>query len=447
MEQLEACSLQLEALYMLHNKKILLGVTGSIAAYKSLLLIRLLIREGATVRVIQTPASRDFVTPLSLSTLSRNPVLSDLSGPEGWTNHVELGRWADLFIIAPLSCNTLAKMAHGFCDNLLLATYLSATCPVWVAPAMDEDMWKHPSTGENMEALKRFGNSLIPVEKGELASGLYGEGRMAEPEQILALVLAHFGKEGIVPPLQATDAQDGAEPGKQGTERSKSAVGRAELAGKIALVTAGPTHEAIDPVRFIGNHSSGKMGVAIATELAGRGAKVHLVLGPSCLDTDIAGVTVKRVVSAEEMFDACQEVFPWADLAIMSAAVADFTPTHPEGEKIKKGKDGREGLTLELTRTKDILGTLGKHKKKGQVLVGFALETKNGKGYALEKLKAKNADFIVLNTLQDPGAGFGYDTNKVTIFSQDGHQWEYEQKTKQQVAKDIVDRVVNRLYA
>ncbi|HXB92813.1 MAG TPA: bifunctional phosphopantothenoylcysteine decarboxylase/phosphopantothenate synthase [Puia sp.] len=432
---------------MLQNKKILLGVSGSIAAYKSLLLVRLLIREGATVRVIQTPASRDFVTPLSLSTLSKNPVLSDLSGPEGWTNHVELGRWADLFLIAPLSCNTLAKMAHGLCDNLLLATYLSATCPVWVAPAMDEDMWKHPSTVDNIETLKRYGNRLIPVEKGELASGLVGEGRMAEPDQILSLVQEFFGANGAGSPGTAGVGYSGDPQGSPTQVSSQREGRRAELAGKIALVTAGPTHEAIDPVRFIGNHSSGKMGVAIAGELASRGAWVHLVLGPTSLDSDLPAVTVKHVVSAEEMFEACQEIFPRADLAIMSAAVADFTPLHPAGEKIKKGKDATKGLTLELTRTRDILGTLGQQKKKGQVLVGFALETRDGRAYALDKLRSKNADLIVLNSLENPGAGFGYNTNQVTIFSQDGQEWAYEQKSKQQVAKDIVDRVVNRLYA
>jgi phosphopantothenoylcysteine decarboxylase/phosphopantothenate--cysteine ligase len=400
---------------MFQGKKILLGVTGSIAAYKSLLLVRLLIREGATVRVIQTPASRDFVTPLSLSTLSRNPVLSDLSSADTWANHVELGRWADILLIAPLSCNTLAKMAQGLCDNLLLATYLSAVCPVVVAPAMDEDMWQHPSTRANLERLRSFGNLIIPVGNGELASGLYGDGRMAEPEGIIDFV------GGVL----------------KGGAR--------DLAGKRALVTAGPTYEAIDPVRFIGNHSSGKMGIALAEELAGRGAQVDLVLGPSALSTYQQGITTHRVISAAEMYKVCMEGFKQSDIAIMSAAVADYTPVEVATEKIKKS--GSDSLVLELTRTKDILKALGGIKKKGQVLVGFALETRDERAYALGKLQTKNADLIVLNSAKDEGAGFGVDTNKITIFSKDGQEWSYGQKPKQQVAKDIVDQVVKLLYA
>ena len=400
---------------MFQGKKILLGVTGSIAAYKSLLLVRLLIREGATVRVIQTPASRDFVTPLSLSTLSRNPVLSDLSSADTWANHVELGRWADILLIAPLSCNTLAKMAQGLCDNLLLATYLSAVCPVVVAPAMDEDMWRHPSTRANLERLRSFGNLVIPVGNGELASGLYGDGRMAEPEGIIDFV------GGVL----------------KGGAR--------DLAGKQALVTAGPTYEAIDPVRFIGNHSSGKMGIALAEELAGRGAQVDLVLGPSALSTYQQGITTHRVISAAEMYKVCMEGFKQSDIAIMSAAVADYTPVEVATEKIKKS--GSDSLVLELTRTKDILKALGGIKKKGQILVGFALETRDERAYALGKLQTKNADLIVLNSAKDEGAGFGVDTNKITIFSKDGQEWSYGQKPKQQVAKDIVDQVVKLLYA
>ena len=400
---------------MFQGKKILLGVTGSIAAYKSLLLVRLLIREGATVRVIQTPASRDFVTPLSLSTLSRNPVLSDLSSADTWANHVELGRWADILLIAPLSCNTLAKMAQGLCDNLLLATYLSAICPVVVAPAMDEDMWQHPSTRANLERLRSFGNLIIPVGNGELASGLYGDGRMAEPEGIIDFV------GGVL----------------KGGAR--------DLAGKRALVTAGPTYEAIDPVRFIGNHSSGKMGIALAEELAGRGAQVDLVLGPSALSTYQQGITTHRVISAAEMYKVCMEGFKQSDIAIMSAAVADYTPVEVATEKIKKS--GSDSLVLELTRTKDILKALGGIKKKGQILVGFALETRDERAYALGKLQTKNADLIVLNSAKDEGAGFGVDTNKITIFSKDGQEWSYGQKPKQQVAKDIVDQVVKLLYA
>jgi len=399
---------------MFQGKKILLGVTGSIAAYKSLILIRILVRKGALVKVIQTPASRDFVTPLSLSTLSKSPVLSDLSDVGIWANHVELGRWADLLLIAPLSCNTLAKMAHGICDNLLLATYLSAICPVVVAPAMDEDMWQHPSTRSNLEQLRSFGNHVIPVGNGELASGLYGDGRMAEPEEILDFIV------GVIK-------------------------GEQDLVGKKALVTAGPTHEAIDPVRFIGNHSSGKMGVALAEELALRGAQVDLVLGPSSLSVQEQGITVHRVVSAAEMYTATMERYAaGVDIAILSAAVADYRPVEMATEKIKKTGDT---LTLELTRTTDILKTLGGLKKAGQVLVGFALETQDEKTYALDKLKAKNADLIVLNSLNDEGAAFGYDTNKITIFGKDGRELAYERKPKQQVAKDIVDQVVKLLYA
>jgi len=401
---------------MLQGKKILLGVTGSIAAYKSILLVRLLIREGATVRVIQTPASRDFVTPLSLSTLSRNPVLSDLFAADTWANHVELGRWADLLIIAPLSCNTLAKMATGLCDNLLVATYLSATCPVVVAPAMDEDMWNHPSTWSNLQKLESYGNRVIPVEQGELASGLFGDGRMAEPETILKFIEPILGGAESAPPAQPQS-----------------------LTGKKALVTAGPTHESIDPVRFIGNHSSGKMGIAIARELARRGARVTLVLGPSALSIEEPGITVQRVTTAAQMFDACVKAFDDAHVAVLSAAVADYTPAAPVNEKIKKN-DG--SLMLELVKTRDILKTLGEMKKTGQLLVGFALETKDGREYALAKLKAKNADFIVLNSLEDQGAGFGLDTNKITIFGTGGFEQAFGTKSKQQVAKDIVDTIV-----
>ena len=397
---------------MLQGKKILLGVTGSIAAYKSLLLVRLLIKEGAAVRVIQTPASRDFVTPLSLATLSKNPVLSDLFAGDTWANHVELGRWADIFVIAPLSCNTLARMAMGLCDNLLLATYLSAICPVLVAPAMDEDMWRHPATRDNLNRIRGFGNHIIPVEKGELASGLFGDGRMAEPETILEYIRSVLGE-------------------KKGT-----------LAGRNALVTAGPTYEAIDPVRFIGNHSSGKMGIAIAEELASRGAQVHLVLGPSSQPVEGGGITLHRVTSAEEMYQVTLEEFAGADIAVLAAAVADYKPAETAPEKIKK-KD--EKLVLELIKTKDILKTLGGLKKAGQTLVGFALETSDGRTYALDKLQTKNADWIVLNTLRDKDAGFGFDTNKITIFGKDGSEQAFETKPKQQVAKDIVDTIVKRL--
>lgn len=415
---------------MLQGKKILLGVTGSIAAYKSLLLVRFLVREGVTVRVIQTPAARDFVTPLSLATLSKNPVLSDLAAADTWANHVELGRWADLFVIAPLSCNTLAKMASGLCDNLLMATYLSSVCPVVVAPAMDEDMWHHPATQANLERLQSYGDTIIPVENGELASGLFGDGRMAEPEAIL---------EFIRPLLEQ------AEQPPEAPESSKSLQEKAlPLTGKKALVTAGPTHEAIDPVRFIGNHSSGKMGVAIALELAERGAQVSLVLGPSPLAVQHPRIALKRITSAAEMYEASIKEFDDANIAVLSAAVADYTPSSPASEKIKKN-DG--SLTIELTHTKDILKTLGSLKKGNQLLIGFALETNGGREYALGKLKSKNADYIVLNSLQDAGAGFGLDTNKITIFGHNGFERAYETKPKQQVARDIVDTIVNGLHA
>ena len=398
---------------MLNGKKILVGVTGSIAAYKSLLLVRQLIGAGAEVKVIMTPSAKDFVTPLSLSTLSEKPVSIDLSEEDSWANHVALGRWADAMVIAPLSCNTLAKMATGQCDNLLLAVYLSATCPVIAAPAMDEDMWHHPATKLNIEKIQSFGNKVIPVEKGELASGLYGDGRMAEPETILRFVTDLFFLEK-------------------------------PLVNKKALVTAGPTHESIDPVRFIGNHSSGKMGIAIAKELVMRGASVYLVLGPSLSQINVPGVVVKHVESAEEMYDACVENFPGSDIAVMSAAVADYAPITKSKEKIKKTGDT---LTLELAKTKDILKRLGELKKERQILVGFALENDNEREYALNKLKNKNADMIVLNSLKDEGAGFGHDTNKITIFEKNGNELVYERNPKQQVAKDIVDRIIKMLHA
>ena len=398
---------------MFQDKKILLGITGSIAAYKSILLVRLLVKAGAEVKVVMTPAAKDFVSPLTLSTLSKNPVVSDLFNNESWSNHVMLGRWADVMVVAPLSCNTLAKMAHGLCDNMLLATYLSATCPVVVAPAMDEDMWHHPTTRSNLEKLESFGNKTIPVEKGELASGLYGDGRMAEPEAILSFIEENFFL-------------------------------KRDLVGKKALVTAGPTFEPIDPVRFIGNHSSGKMGIAICQELARRGAEVHLILGPSSISVDHDNIHLHKVQTAEQMYQASVELFPKADITIMSAAVADYTPVNADPEKIKKSS---ETLTVELVKTKDILKSLGEKKYNGQILVGFALETRNEKEYALSKLKTKNADMIVLNSLNDEGAGFGYDTNKITIFERSGKEISFERKPKQQVAKDIVDRIVNMMYA
>lgn len=390
----------------------MIGITGSIAAYKSIYLVRLLVKAGAEVKVIMTPSAKDLVSSLTLSTLSKNPVLIDLFDEQSWANHVMLGRWADVMIIAPLSCNTLSKMAHGQCDNLLLAAYLSATCPVLVAPAMDEDMWQHPSTKENLEKIASFGNKIMPVGKGELASGLFGDGRMAEPEEIVAFLKGNFF---LTRPL----------------------------AGKKALVTAGPTYEPIDPVRFIGNHSSGKMGVAIANELYKQGADVTLVLGPSSIHLSENGIHVKRVRTAEEMYEACVAVFSLVDIAVMSAAVADYTAVNKASEKIKKKEDM---LIVELKKTKDILKSLGEKKRDDQVLVGFALETNNEKEYALEKLEKKNADLIVLNSLNDAGAGFGHDTNKISIFSKKGEEYEFDIKSKQEVAADIVDTIIKLHY-
>ncbi|MBK7433658.1 MAG: bifunctional phosphopantothenoylcysteine decarboxylase/phosphopantothenate--cysteine ligase CoaBC [Chitinophagaceae bacterium] len=397
---------------MLAGKKILLGITGSIAAYKTAVLTRLLIRSGAEVKIIMTPAAKDFVTPLSLSTLSRNPVLSDLAENDSWSNHVMLGRWADLMLIAPLSCNTLAKMANGICDNLLMAVYLSATCPVAVAPAMDEDMWHHDKTRENLKKLSETGIRILPVESGELASGLVGEGRMAEPEAILQWLMHYFAT-------------------------------RNELSGKRVLVTAGPTQEMIDPVRYIGNHSTGKMGIAIAEEMLFRGASVTLILGPTYLSVNPA-IKLVRVRSAEDMYLACDQVFPEMDIAVMTAAVADYRPLEQAPQKIKKTESA---LNLQLTRTKDILKSLGEKKKSNQFLAGFALETENEKANALKKLAEKNADMIVLNSLGDEGAGFGHDTNKITIFDKQGGVHGFEMKPKKEVAADIVNTIIQLSHA
>jgi phosphopantothenoylcysteine decarboxylase / phosphopantothenate---cysteine ligase len=396
---------------MLEGKKILLGICGSIAAYKAILLTRLFIKSGAEVKVLMTPSAKDFVTPLSLSTLSKNEVHAELFQEDNWNNHVQLGRWADLMLIAPLSCNTLAKMACGQCDNLLLATYLSATCPVVLAPAMDEDMWLHPATKLNIEKLKSFGNHIIPVEKGELASGLYGDGRMAEPEQIISYLGMNF-------------------------------FFKTDLTGIKALVTAGPTHEAFDPVRYVGNLSTGKMGIAIARELAARGATVELVLGPTSVEVDNPAIHISQVHSADEMYEACMTIFPSCRIAVMSAAVADYKPVSFSEEKIKKNEDR---FTLEMSKTKDILSALGQQKTQEQILVGFALENRDEAVHARKKLKSKNADMIVLNSLNDKGAGFGYDTNQVTIFEKNGDEIPYPQKTKQEVARDIVDRIIKLL--
>ena len=395
---------------MLKGKKILLGISGSIAAYKSVLLVRLLIKQGAEVKVLMTPAAKDFVSPLVLSTLSKNPVLTDMFAENTWANHVQLGRWADVMVMAPLSCNTLAKMAHGICDNLLLSAYLSATCAVMAAPAMDEDMWHHPSTKKNIETLKSFGNHLIFPQKGELASGLFGDGRMEEPEEIAAIITSFLNKK---------------------SDNS--------LEGKKVLITAGPTHEAIDPVRFIGNHSSGKMGVALAKECKERGADVVLVLGPTQLKDNFAGMTVIRVKSADEMYGACHDHFKTSDIALMAAAVADYKPETASDVKIKK--ENNAVPELKLIKTKDILKSLGEIKKDSQVLLGFALETNNEKANALEKLQKKNADFIVMNSLND-GTAFGADTNKITIYTRTGDEIKFDTKAKTEVASDIIDTII-----
>lgn len=398
---------------MLKGRNILIGITGSIAAYKAILLVRLFVKAGAEVRIVMTPAARDFVSQLTLATLSKNNVLVDLSDEDTWANHVMLGRWADVMIIAPASCNTLAKMATGVCDNLLQAVYLSATCPVVVSPAMDEDMWMHPTTRKNIETLEENGNDILSVGYGELASGLFGEGRMAEPELIFHFVKSKFFRQQ-------------------------------SLKGKKALVTAGPTYEQIDPVRFIGNHSSGKMGIAVAEALFDEGADVHVVLGPVLHSQINSNISVTHVTSAREMFDACSEKFEDCDIAVMAAAVADYTPKEVAPQKIKKTGST---MTLELVKTPDILKSLGERKMQHQFLVGFALETNNEKENALAKLASKNADMIVLNSLQDADAGFGKDTNKVTIFDKHQQCYTFEPKSKTLVAKDIVELIIQKLHA
>ncbi len=396
---------------MLAGKKIAIGISGSIAAYKIVHLVRLLVKAKAAVKIIMTPAAKDFVAPLTLATLSKNEVLTDMATGNTWANHVALGRWADLLLIAPLSCNTLAKMANGHCDNLLLSVYLSATCPVMVSPAMDEDMWKHPATKKNIEQLKAFGHIVLAPHHGELASGLIGEGRMEEPENIIRQIEFFF---------TATDGKD--------------------LAGKKVLITAGPTQEAIDPVRYIGNRSSGKMGYALASECRNRGAEVLLVLGPApeVQQLDLSGMTVINVTSAEEMYNACMDHFDTTDIALLAAAVADYRPEYISPEKIKKENGTPE---LRLVKTKDILARLGQLKKDGQLVLGFALETHNEAANALEKLNKKNADYIVMNSLND-GAAFGADTNKITIYSRSGASFSFESKPKTAVARDIIDTLL-----
>ena len=396
---------------VLSGKKILLGVSGGIAAYKTAHLVRLFIKAGAHVQVIMTPASKDFITPLTLSTLSKNQVYSDFFNEEDkeamWNNHVDLALWADLFIIAPATANTMSKMANGNCDNLLIATYLSAKCPVYFAPAMDLDMYKHPSTLSSFSKLKQFGNTIIPAESGELASGLSGEGRMAEPENIVSFL-------------------------------ENDLLSKLPLKGKKILITAGPTYEAIDPVRFIGNHSSGKMGYDIATEAANKGAEVILVSGPSNQVLKDNSVQLIKVVSAQEMYDACHANFENVDVAIAAAAVADYRPKNVATQKIKKQETN---LTIELEKTQDILATLGE-KKKGQYLIGFALETENEVEHAKAKIKKKNLDLIVLNSLNDEGAGFGHATNKVTFIDKNFNEFPMDLKSKEAVAQDIVNIII-----
>lgn len=393
----------------LKDKNIVIGICGGIAAYKITSLVRMLVKDGAQVQVIMTPDAQNFVTPLTFATLSKKPVYSEYFEPKSgvWHNHVDIALKADLMLIAPATANTLSKMANAACDNLLLATYLSAKCPVMFAPAMDLDMWKHPATQANIQRLQHFGNTMIAPGTGELASGLVGEGRLAEPEDIYAAIYTFFEKQQT-------------------------------LKGKKALVTAGPTHEAIDPVRFIGNHSSGKMGFAIAESLTSLGAEVTLISGPTHLPTP---ASVKRidVTSSKEMLDAAEGYFDQADIIVMSAAVADYTPVTVANQKIKKKDDT---FQIALQKTTDILATLGKRKKAQQTLVGFALETNDEIENAKGKLARKNLDFIVLNSMQDQGAGFAGDTNKVTVIGKDGTQVAFPLKSKREVADDLANLIV-----
>lgn len=398
---------------MLRGKHIVLGISGSIAAYKAASLARLLVKEGAEVKVVMTPLAKEFITPLTMATLSKNPILVDFYNPENgdWNSHVSLGLWADLLLIAPATANTIGKMAAGIADNLLLTTYLSAKCPVALAPAMDLDMYRHPATRRNLDILKSYGNWIIEPEEGELASGLTGKGRMEEPEKIVAFLSMLWNR-----------AKD--------------------LVGKKVLLTAGPTYEKIDPVRFIGNYSTGKMGFALAEEFAARGAKVILVTGPVNLKTTSAAIHRIDVVSAADMFEQVMQFADQCDIVVSCAAVADFTPKQKSEVKIKRGQ---EELGLELQPTRDIAAELGRRKRKGQLLIGFALETNDEAGNALQKLRKKNLDLIVLNSLRDKGAGFGGDTNKVTLIDKNEQQYAYNLKSKQEVATDIVDRIADLL--
>ena len=396
---------------MLQGKKILLGVTGSIAAYKSAVLCRLLIKEGCEVKVVMTNTAKNFITPLTLSTLSGNPVYFEINDESTWNNHVELGLWADLMVIAPCTATTLSKSANGLADNMLTACYLSAKCPVFFAPAMDLDMWKHPSTVNNLKKLSEFGDRIIPVGHGFLASGLYGEGRMSEPEDIIQYIVEYF--------------------------REKN-----DLTNKKVLITAGPTYEALDPVRFIGNRSSGKMGYALADQCAERGAKVTIISGPVQIKTHSPDVDIVSVESAHQMYLAASAHYDDADIIILAAAVADYTPVNVAAKKIKKSD---QQFSVELKRTIDIAADFGKKKSKTKILVGFALETDNEIQNATKKLHTKNLDIIVLNTLNDTGAGFQHDTNRITILDSRGNNETYPLKSKAEVAKDIVDYIVNFL--
>ncbi|WP_047446287.1 bifunctional phosphopantothenoylcysteine decarboxylase/phosphopantothenate--cysteine ligase CoaBC [Alistipes sp. ZOR0009] len=395
---------------VLKDKHIIIGITGSIAAYKAAILIRLLVKSGAEVKVIMTPMAKQFITPLTIATLAKSPILVDFYNPENgdWNSHVDLGMWADLYLIAPASANTIGKMANGIADNLLLTTYLSAKCPVLVAPAMDLDMYAHPANLKNLETLKSYGNRIVEPASGELASGLIGKGRMEEPENIVKAVEDFFFQP-------------------------------AELSGKHFLVTAGPTFEPIDPVRFIGNWSSGKMGYAIAEELAKRGAKVSLVSGPTNISSTHPNITKTDVVSAEEMYQKCIDIYPNTHGAVMCAAVADYRPDSYSNVKIKRKSND---LSINLTPNKDIAAELGKIKKQEQLLVGFALETNDEVQNSAKKLQSKNLDFIVLNSLRDKGAGFNHDTNKISIIFKDGKAEHFDLKSKANVAKDIVDQIV-----
>ena len=396
---------------MLQGKNILLGITGSIAAYKSAFLVRLFVKAGAQVKVVMTPAAREFITPLTLSTLSKNPVFTEFtSGDKGeWNNHVELALWADLVLIAPATADSMAKMANGTCDNLLLAVYLSAKSKVFVAPAMDLDMFQHPATKANLKKLESYGNIIIPPDKGELASGLEGEGRMAEPEAIVSFLAEHIKK-------------------------------KSPLSGKKALVTAGPTYEAIDPVRFIGNNSSGKMGFAVAEELAAQGAEVTLICGPNSLSTKNNSIKRLDVTSADEMFQQCLGNSKHKHVIVMAAAVADFKPSKKQKEKIKKGE--KEISAIQISPTKDILAEFGK-RKNGSLLVGFALETENELANAKKKLHNKNLDIIVLNSLKDAGSGFNNDTNKITIIDKRTVK-KFSLMSKKDAAKEIVSEIIRK---